>query len=97
MISGWGNTQSVIRESNQGENKVIESTVGLLSGDEDVDFWADAKNGRVRLGTGHDVGENLIMEWQDPEHHEAAFVGLMTGWGSTGVVTSIYILAPGTN
>ena len=77
----------MIRESNQGSNQVVVSTNGLLSGDEDVDFWADAKNGHIRLGLGHLVGENLIMDWQDPSPHSATYVGLMTGWGSTGLWT----------
>eukprot|EP01052_Picozoa_sp_SAG31_P021352 SAG31_NODE_1646_length_7649_cov_3.317616_9_plen_94_part_00 len=25
------------------------------------------------------------MAWQDPDHHEASYVGVMTGFGSTGV------------
>ena len=33
VISGWGNKQSAIRESNQGGNKVQKSTPNLLNGD----------------------------------------------------------------
>ena len=86
VISGWGNTQSVIRQSNQGASEAVTSTPNLLSGDEDVLFWADALNGLVRLGTGNVVGQNTLLEWQDPDHHVATHVGIMTGWGSTGVV-----------
>ena len=60
------------------------STVGELSADAMVEFWADAVNGLVRLGRGHQIGSEIIMQWQDPEHHIATRVGLMTGWGSTG-------------
>ena len=67
---------------------MVESTVGLLSGDRDVYLWADALDGLVRLGSGTEVGKDVIIEWQDPNPHDAIYVGLMTGWGSQGVVTS---------
>ena len=82
-------TQSVIRQSNQGTNEVVTSTPGLLSNEEYVDFWADAVDGLVRVGMGHEIGSEILMQWQDPEHHEAMYVGLMTGWGSTGMVNLI--------
>ena len=39
-------------------------------GDKMVDFWADAVAGLVRLGRGSTLGEQIIMEWQDPTPHE---------------------------
>ena len=84
VISGWGNTQSVIRQRNQGRNQVTKSTRGLLSKTQKKFFWADAVKGLVRLGTGSTVGEHILMEWQDPSPHIASYVGVMTGWGSTG-------------
>ena len=51
-----------------------------------MQLWADALDGLVRLGRGDIVGENLIIEWQDPNPHVATRVGLMTGWGATGIV-----------
>merc|ERR1712072_1609455 len=84
VLSGWGNKQSVIRESNQGRNQVTKATVGLLSQNSVKSFWADAKNGLVRVGTGKKVGSNLLMQWKDPKPHDVKYVGLMTGWGATG-------------
>jgi hypothetical protein len=84
VISGWGNQQSVIRECNQCANQVTVATPGLLDANSPTSFWADAIGGNVRLGTGSDVGENILMQWQDPAHHEAVYVGVMTGWGSDG-------------
>lgn len=85
VIGGWGDTQSVIRESNQGTNQVTVDTQGIVSADEDRPFWADAHEGLVRLGTGTVVGENVVMQWQDPDPHTAVYVGIMTGWGGEGV------------
>ena len=73
----------MIRESSQGANQVVVNTNGLLSGDEDVDFWASAKNGVVRLGLGHSIGDEIIMEWTDPNPNTVTYIGLMRGWGST--------------
>eukprot|EP01051_Picozoa_sp_SAG22_P003441 SAG22_NODE_167_length_16764_cov_34.845245_5_plen_742_part_00 len=95
VLSGWGNTRSTIRQSNQGTNnndagESCQGTSGtvctpdLLSATEARPFWADAVNGLVRVGTGTTVGSDLIMSWQDPDHHVASYVGFMTGWGATG-------------
>lgn len=42
VLSGWGNTQSVIREASQGENHAVVDTTGFLSPDEPREFWASA-------------------------------------------------------
>ena len=47
-------------------------------------FWAQALNGMVRFGTGHIIGQNVIMQWQDPSPMIPNYVGFMTGWGSSG-------------
>ena len=77
VLSGWGNTQSVIRQSNQGANEVIQATPDLLDGDAYLPFWADAVGGLVRLGSGAAIGnaDSIIMQWQDPAHHEATNIG----------------------
>merc|ERR1719394_97617 len=85
VIGGWGNSWSVIRESNQGANQVAQATSQIVSGSEDRDFWASAENGLVQLGLGHKIGEQVVLAWQDPNSHEAMYVGVMTGWGADGV------------
>jgi len=85
VIGGWGNSWSVIRESNQGANQVSASTSQIVSGNEDREFWASADNGLVQFGRGSIVGEQVVLSWQDPNPHEAIYVGVMTGWGATGV------------
>ena len=67
-------------------NRVIEATPELLDGDAFLPFWADAVGGLVRVGSGSTIGngDSIIMQWQDPDHHEATNIGLMTGWGSEG-------------
>eukprot|EP01047_Picozoa_sp_COSAG01_P017021 COSAG01_NODE_889_length_12914_cov_3.351775_1_plen_4223_part_10 len=84
VLSGWGNTQSAIRKKSQGSNKVVAATRGMLNSGEARQFWVDVTNGHVRVGKGHSLGANKIMEWQDPFPHIVVSVGVMTGWGSTG-------------
>lgn len=84
VISGWGNTQSVIRESSQGTNYAVTETAGILSASEARPFWASAFNGKVQLGVGRVLGDNVVMSWQDPDPIEVSFVSMATGWGSEG-------------
>ena len=67
VISGWGNTKSVIRRRNQGPAMVEANTKGLLRVPGSyTQLWADAKDGLVRLGRGKVVGKEVILKWQDP-------------------------------
>merc|ERR1711993_164220 len=84
VIGGWSNSKSVIRKSNQGTNQVEASTSNIVSSSEAKQFWASASNGLVQFGHGSVIGEQTILSWQDPNPHEAVFIGVMTGWGSTG-------------
>jgi hypothetical protein len=84
VIGGWGNSQSVIRACGQCDNEVVLADYAPLDGGEYRQFWADAVDGLVRVGEGSTVGQNTLLEWQDPDHHIAEYVGVMTGWGSGG-------------
>ena len=84
VISGWGNTQTVIRRRNQGPNMATANTRGLLRAGMYTKLWADAKDGLVRLGRGNVVGKRVILKWQDPRPLDVESVGLMTGWGARG-------------
>ena len=88
VIGGSGNAYSVIRRKMLhtigGETKVFASTPGILHGNEYRPFWADALNGLVRLGKGNIIGQNVVMQWQDPNPIIPNSIGFMTGWGATG-------------
>ena len=49
VLSGWGNTMSVIRKGMQSSNQVQIDTTGLLSTDEERTFWLSAVRGKVLL------------------------------------------------
>ena len=85
MFSGWGNTQSVIRQTSQGANFAVEATPNLLSPTEDRPFWACAKDGLVQGGRGNTIGEDVFISWQDDtDIYDPTLVSVSTGWGSTG-------------
>jgi hypothetical protein len=86
VLGGWGGTQSVIRRSNQGDNEVVAATPDIVSAEEPREFWADVRQGVVRVGTTHEVGDesSIVMQWKDPNPFEATYVGFMSGWGAEG-------------
>ena len=85
VIGGWANSQSVIRRGSQGSNKDLKATLNILKSNEDRSFWADAKDGLVRLGKGKVIGYDIVMKWQDNQPLDPSYVGFMTGWGSSGI------------
>ena len=84
VLGSQNNSQSIIRQSDQGPYEVIASTPNIVSPHEHRKFWADAKNGVVRVGAGSTIGSNLIMEWNDTKPHIVTYVGFRTGPGSSG-------------
>ena len=85
VIGGWNNTKSVIRKGSQRSAKDERVTQSILNPNEDRPFWADAKNGFVRLGKGKIIGSDIVIKWQDNQPLDPGYVGFMTGFGSTGV------------
>ena len=84
VIGGWTNTKSVIRRVTQ-HNHDETATPNILNPNEDRPFWADAKNGLIRLGSGIIVGNDIILKWQDNQPLDPSYVGFMTRWGSSGI------------
>lgn len=84
-------TMSMITDSSQLGNGYtlaeggMVATPDILSDNENRSFWATSNLGLVVVGTGTVVGQNEIMHWQDPNYLlEPTYVGIMTGFGSTG-------------
>ena len=85
VLSGWGGTQSVIREEAQGENHAVTDTTGIISPTDFRHFWASAANGIIRLGRGNVIGFNVLLQWQDPNAIlDLHYAAVATGWGSEG-------------
>ena len=85
VIGGHDNSQSMIRRGSQDLDRDSKATLNILKSNEDRSFWADAKDGLVRLGKGEVVGSDIVIKWQDNQPLDLSYVGFMTGFGSTGI------------
>ena len=83
VIGGWANGRSVIRR--EGSEKRGISTPDILNPNEDRLFWADAKDGLIRLGRGNTTGNEIILQWQDNQPLDLTYVGFMTCCGYSGI------------
>lgn len=82
FIGGWGNTKSVIRYNRTKPEKAEVETPEILNGGEFRGFWLKWGGGRVAAGK---EGESApFIEWNNPEPFQVNFVGVCTGWGSSG-------------
>ncbi|XP_071084712.1 uncharacterized protein [Haliotis cracherodii] len=83
VIGGWRNTQSVIRDRKQGRN-LARARHAPLSGNKHLPFWISFSDGTIAVGAGTEVGRRQFMSWRDPSPTLISYVGVATGWGSTG-------------
>ena len=87
VIGGWENSKSVIRSFPQQMPPASEKdTPGILKCGEFVWFWVSWLDGKIRLGTGQEVGEAEVMSWTHDtgEVRSVHSVGLSTGTGHLG-------------
>ena len=84
VIGGWSDTKSIINRKGSGVSPLTD-TLDILNPNEDRPFWVDAKNGLVRLGKGNTLGNDIIVQWQDPSPLDPIYIGFMTQSGSTGI------------
>ena len=90
VIGGWRvgspplGTKSIINRMGSGVSPLTD-TLDILNPNEDRPFWVDAKDGLVRLGKGNTIGNDIIVQWQDPSPLDPIYIGFMTQSGSTGI------------
>ena len=82
VIGGWQNTQSVIRLSKQGLNKVTVSTVGVTSNTEYREYHISFGSNLVEVS---EVGNQPFMSYKNPNGFDVSYIGISTGWGSEGI------------
>ncbi|XP_048247355.1 uncharacterized protein LOC124145114 [Haliotis rufescens] len=83
VIGGWHNTKSVIRDRKGGPILALARHVPL-SGNKHLPFWISFSGGTISVGAGTEVGTRQFMSWTDPTPTQIRYVGVATGWGSTG-------------
>ncbi|KAJ8298660.1 hypothetical protein KUTeg_022720, partial [Tegillarca granosa] len=83
-IGGWKNTGSVIRNTRHGQPKFSDFSGNFLSENEYRDYWVSWSDGIIRVGYGLHVGDNIFMEYDDPEPYDVNYAAVATGYGSEG-------------
>ncbi|XP_063533409.1 uncharacterized protein LOC134743727 isoform X1 [Cydia strobilella] len=83
VIGGWANSKSAIRRRYcKQQEKIGLTTPQFLSKDEYRGFWMKWDTGIVQVGKTEEASPFLL--WHDPDPFKVAFVGVHTGFGSTG-------------
>ncbi|OWF45039.1 C3 and PZP-like alpha-2-macroglobulin domain-containing protein 8 [Mizuhopecten yessoensis] len=87
VIGGWINTRTVIQTSLSLDDIIIgHEEDGVISCDEYRYFWISWRNdGEVVLGRGEVVFQDVLLTARDDEYlYQVRFVGISTGFGSSG-------------
>ena len=83
-IGSYGN-QKVTLRTGIGQGQVDEvSAPDILKEDEFQTFWVSWKDGFIQAGFGGMVGDNFLVEYNDPDAPMVKTISFMTGWGTTG-------------
>ena len=87
VIGAFGNTRSIIKDQIGRGNGVKKDvrTPNILDCNRMSDFWISWKFNTIRMGGGGVPFMYEKISWQDPNFHSVYSIGLMTGFGSTGV------------
>ncbi|XP_015586318.1 uncharacterized protein LOC107263519 isoform X1 [Cephus cinctus] len=83
MIGGWENSASVIRYNRTQPDKVRVDTKGILNSNEYKKFSISWLDGHIVVKTGNQSGP-VLLDWHDPNPIGVSYIGVRTGWGSTG-------------
>ncbi|MBY0353044.1 hypothetical protein K2W90_01615 [Candidatus Babeliales bacterium] len=81
VIGGWNNSKHVTRIKSLGRSviEVKADRSSQLSLREFKTYWVGLNDGMISLGSGDKIGENIIMEWQDPYPWKTIkFIGIST-------------------
>ena len=86
-IGGWHNSISVIRTELENNANIVDSHYepNIVSCTEFRDFWVSWTDNNIKCGKGRVVGEELLVDYYDlSQAYEVKFIGISTGWGSSG-------------
>ncbi|CAC5357191.1 unnamed protein product [Mytilus coruscus] len=82
FYGGAGNSK-IFLSRNYGINDASFSEANLLDCNNMVALWISWENSKLQTGRGSILGQNKIMEWNDPNTPlDIAGIGIMSAWGS---------------
>ena len=59
-------------------------TPNILSSEKLQPFWVRWSKGLIQVGKGHIVGDQELLQWQDPNPRSVHSITVSTGWGTDG-------------
>ncbi len=72
VIGAFHNTKSIIRKGAQNplhghvQVEASQTPRAVIAGNQWITYWASVKDGLVMYGRGKVIGQNAMLEWQDP-------------------------------
>ncbi|KAF5296192.1 hypothetical protein FQA39_LY12646 [Lamprigera yunnana] len=82
FIGGWANQKSIIRKNRTKPDVAEMPTPNILHPGEFRSFWVRWDNNTIACGC--DNNPQPFISWTDDEYVPIRYVGVCTGWGSTG-------------
>ena len=83
-IGGYGNQKVSLRKGIGTGDMDSMDVPDILKGDEFQSFWVSWKDGLIMAGFGHMIGEEILVQYSDPDAPMVNAVSFMTGWGTSG-------------
>ncbi|CAC5357190.1 unnamed protein product [Mytilus coruscus] len=80
FYGGGGNSKTYLSR-NYGSNEAAFNTPDLLDCDNMVSLWLSWENGKLQSGTGSILGQNRMMNWNDPSPLDIKGIGIMSAYG----------------
>ncbi|GJQ79410.1 hypothetical protein Trydic_g16269 [Trypoxylus dichotomus] len=82
FFGSWNNSKSIIRKNRTKPDVAEANTPGVLNPGEFRGFWIRWSNGTITAGS--EGNFQPILTYTDSESVPIEYVGVCTGWGSTG-------------
>ncbi len=87
VIGGYGNRKSCIRIASWSADETEYNMANQLDATVFTDIWISWNSGAIRVGWGHVINEQLMMQWSFTSSFKSAdikYMAMLTGWGATG-------------
>ncbi|VDI49738.1 Hypothetical predicted protein [Mytilus galloprovincialis] len=81
IFYGGGGNRWTYLSRNYGSNEAAFNTPNLLDCNNMVSLWLSWENGQLQSGTGSILGQNRMMNWNDPYPLPIKGIGVMSAYG----------------
>ncbi len=95
-IGGLGNAICLIRVGTMHGTAGQQPCSGILNNAEFRHFWISWGDGYIKVGSGFEIGQSILVEDSYPATTEVKFLAIWNGWGSNvdyQIYAGVYILS----